>query len=352
VAAPPDNLALLAAELRDAGFEPVLAESGPAALALVASRLFDAVILDVNMPGQSGLQVFTELRKTYDLTRLPVLMATALGRPDDATRALRLGANDYVVKPLDMEILLARLRTQLAVGQLTRERDELASIRDDFVAIAAHDLRNPLTEILAAVDLVRIGLSRPEPKAERWLDVIGTARARIQRLVSDFVDCRLLESGKFEVASYPVDLAALATEAVERFRPRAVEKGISLALDFSARPVVAGDGDRIRQILVNLVENALKYTLPRTHVRVRIGQDQTSALIEVEDEGPGFTEADLKKVFGRFARLTARPSGGERSSGLGLYITRMLVEAHSGQIRATNRLGGGARMRVELPLRR
>jgi len=349
-----DNIKLLAAELEDEGYQVLSASDGESALEVLRSESVDAVILDVMMPGISGFEVLDRVRSERSALDLPILMATALSDVENVISALSRGANDYVVKPLDMDIVLARLRTHLELARLSREKDALSRQRDEFVAIASHDLKNPLGVVLGMTKLVCHMVGPDQPLTDEPRELLGRvvlAAGRMQRIVEDFLDFQILEDGDIELRRDATDINALVREVVDGNTERAREKQIDLGVELTADlDTIKVDGPRITQVLDNLIANAVKFCRAADEVRVRTVRTGEGVRVEVVDSGPGLSQVDLGKVFGKYVRLSNAPTAGERSSGLGLYICRSLVESHSGRIGVqNNEASAGATFWIELP---
>jgi two-component system sensor histidine kinase/response regulator len=327
------------------GFGVETVADGPLALERVAAGGVDLVLLDVMMPGMSGLDVVTRLRVHHPPHELPVIMVTAVDQSEMTVEALGRGANDFVAKPVDFPVLLARLRTQLRLKQL-------GDLKDEFFRMASHDLRNPLTRVLSGAGVV-LSLRTPgEPLSDDLVEVLEGVRrgaGEMQQIIEDFLEFGALADDAFTLRLRPVDLPSLLARVVDAARGEAEAKGIGLTVDAPPAAAIPADVDRLRQVMNNLVSNALKFSQPGTAVAVRCRAAGGRLRVEVRDEGPGFGAEDVDRVFERYAKLTARPTGGERSTGLGLSICRRIVGLHGGTIGfANNDPGPGATLWFEL----
>ena len=335
----------LAALLSESGFEGVPVASGAEALARVQAESFDLVLLDVSMPGRSGLEALRQMRVNAPLTELPVILVTGRTQSEEMVAGLDAGANDYVTKPIDLPVLLARLRTQLALL-------ELARLKDEFLRMASHDLKNPLTTVLGGtetlIDLFPVGTVMTA-EGVRMAHSIHRRAEDMLRIVKDFLDLQALDDGALAIRRDPIDLAAIAARVVDDQRAYAERKHITLALEASAPVPLTGDAERIDQIAQNLVGNAIKFSSAGTRVTVRANAVPGAARLEVIDEGPGIAPEDQAKLFVKRARLANRPTGGEHSSGLGLAICKRMMDLLGGRIGASNNVGRGATFWLELP---
>lgn len=222
------------------------------------------------------------------------------------------------------------------------ERKRLAQAQDDFLAMASHDLRSPVTVILGRAQLMR----RRKTYDAESIQTIITQTRRIERLTMDLQQVVHLESGELQLDRSLVDLGVLAREAVERVR--AVEGAIDYRVDTPEEPVTGyWDGGRLGQVFDNLLGNGVKYSPDGGRIRIRISQDGEGAHIRVTDQGMGIPEDVQKLLFTRFYR--ADEAGVASGLGLGLYISRMLVEAHGGSISVDSAPGAGSTFVVDLP---
>lgn len=332
--------------LTDAGYACAAAADGRQAISLVPTLRPDLVLLDINMPSVSGLQVLAEIRQKHSTVELPVIMVTAYSGSADIVSALAGGANDYVTKPIDLSSLIARVRTQLQIRDLARIKDELLSI-------ASHDLKNPLTAMLGVTEMLteRFPIGAPMTAEGRWLIAVANDRTRqMIRIVTDFLDMQAANQGLVTLRKTPMDLRRVAELAVTGNRTYGQRKGITLSLlPGEPLPLVSADEARITQVVENLLGNAIKFGPPGCHVEVATRGSETTVALEVRDTGPGIAAADFDKLFVRHARLGNRPTGGEASSGLGLAWCKQLVELHGGRIGAHRREPEGMVFWFELP---
>ena len=343
-----DNLRMLSLRLTRRGYRVETASGGRQALGLIEKSKFDLVLLDIMMPEMDGYEVLETLRKTHTITNLPVIMATAKDESEDIVRALKLGANDYVTKPIDFPVLLARVQTQLTSRSLSQ-------LKDEFLRIASHDLKNPLWSVQTASEMVEelvpVGGVMTE-QAAKMLGMVGRQARHMQQIVADFLDFQAAEDGQLSLTLGPANLNEVARRSVETNLDYASRKGITLTLELDeGLPIIQADKDRLGQVAQNLVGNAIKFSPKNggpTVVRTRL--ETGLALVEVCDSGPGLNETDMGQVFGRYARLSNRPTGGEKSSGLGLAICKQMIELHGGKIGVRNNTERGSTFWFSLPL--
>lgn len=349
----PRNLQLLGRVLTEHHFEVVAASSGEKALARAAARRPDLVLLDLMMPVMDGMEVCRRLREQPSTADVPVVFLTAANESELAARALAAGAVDYIVKPFNIPELLARVRTHVA---LARTRDELRRIivqKNELMSAVAHDLKNPLASVRFSALLLREqGLAAPDPRAELVEAIVEACDGALA-----FIDDRLERSARSarleRILIARTELVPVLHTVVQQNLACAGAKGIELEMAFRDDVPIAvlADHNGLCRVVNNLVSNALKFSPRATRVRLAIahGKDEPRVRVLVADEGPGFTAEDKRLLFRPYQRLSARPTGGESSTGLGLSLSRELVEAMGGRIGCESEAGRGATFWIELP---
>ncbi|MDX1614714.1 MAG: ATP-binding protein [Candidatus Promineifilaceae bacterium] len=293
-----------------------------------------------------------------------VLLSTGVAA---VSLSLLLGAllTRYYLKPLD-EIAAVALRITKAddlsrrlpdtgrrdeIGRLTMvlnqtlERlERLFHARQRFLADASHELRTPLTTIRGNVDLMRrIGEADPE-----ILDVVQDELERMTRLVDDLLLLARADTGGLPLQRKPVELDTVFLEVYRQVR--SIDLHVDLIIDEVDQVCVLGDLDRLKQLMINLVDNAIKYTPPGGTVRMSLSKSDGTAVVEVADTGVGIPQEDLPRIFDRFYRVDKARSRHQGGSGLGLSIAKWIVKAHGGDIRVESQVGVGTRFIVLLPV--
>lgn len=338
---------VLAIKLRREGYNVVEAATGRQALEEAASGNTDLVLLDMQLPDMSGLQVLRQLRQSRSMLDMPVIVVSGLDRPDDVVTALQNGANDYVTKPFDLNVALARIRTQLSARQLKQANDR-------FLRVASHDLKKPLLLMLDVAQQFRENQKPGAPlsaDACSSLDYLIESGQYMQRIIEDLLGLSALQQGRLRLLTLPTDLGAVVRQAIARNSVYAQRKGIALDMHCEKDlPHVMADDFRLMQVLENLIGNALKFGPPGSHTHIAVRPDGDGVLCEIADTGPGIPQQDMDKLFAEFCALSNRPTGNEKSTGLGLSICRELIHLHGGQIGARNNSGQGATFWFRLPL--
>jgi len=335
---------------------------GKAALEAACARRPDLVLADVMMPRLDGFELVRALRALPETQTVPVILLSARAGQESRLEGLERGADDYLVKPFEARELVARVRAHLEMGRLRqdavgRERaartaaENATRAKDEFLATLSHELRTPLNAILGWAVLLRDARSDPA-LLERGVEVIERNTRAQSQLIEDLLDVSRIISGQMRLDVRPVALRDVVSSALDSVRPAAAAKGIRLdsVLDPGVG-LVAGDADRLQQVVFNLVSNAVKFTPGGGRVEVRLAQLGARAVVTVSDTGCGIAADKLPHVFDRFRSTDGASSRRGAGLGLGLALSKHLVELHGGTVRAESPGGGlGATFVVEVPL--
>ena len=346
----PANIQIVGAVLGKLGHEIIPASDGATALKRVALRMPDLILLDLLMPGMNGCEVCLQLKLNPEWKDIPVIFLSAADDKNLIVRALNSGGVDYITKPFNQAELISRVRTQLALKTARDQLKQLAEDKDELLGILAHDLKNSLGGINMSADLLgrQIGRFKDE-RLTQLSDNMIRSSALAMAFVKEFLANSASDHGfTFKLAK--VNLAEIAAAAVEQYQEAARRKKIKIQTDFPAEAVVAlADFFAFDQVLDNLISNALKFSPPARQVFISVRAVNRHAECVIRDEGPGFTAEDKVKMFRRYGRLSARPTDGEPSTGLGLSIVRKLVSGMGGELSCECVPGKGAAFTVRLP---
>lgn len=237
-------------------------------------------------------------------------------------------------------------RTLLVLVDVT-DQERVASVRRDFVANASHELKTPVSSIIAASEALRIAVRRKDYSAGRFADQIERSALQLDSLVADLLDLSRLERESPELS--PVRMEMLVAEEVERARPEAESKNISLCSELEPATVVASHGDMAVAVR-NLLDNAVRYTPEDGAVEVNLGNRAAVAAVSVSDNGEGIPSRDIERIFERFYRVDAARSRATGGTGLGLSIVRHVAESHGGEVSVESELGVGSTFTITVPV--
>ncbi|MBM0743381.1 hybrid sensor histidine kinase/response regulator [Phormidium sp. CLA17] len=363
-----DNRFLIQTTLEYGGYEVALAENGKTALEKVEELLPDLILLDVMMPGMDGYEVTRRIRQDADhLPYIPILLITADER-SSVVKGLDMGADDFIRKPVDVDELLARVRSLMRLKRSIDERDRMVRQQDDFVMRLTHDLRTPLV----AADRM-LGLFHQEvlgPLSDDMSEAVGSmvkSNSNLLQMVNTLLEVYRHDAGSKTLTFVPCNLREIVDEVVHELSPLATDRGLTLIAEIDKTEIeksenlqdaatVMGDRLELRRVLTNLVGNAIKFT-DKGWVKVRLvepmavdtatGSNPTmpSIRLEVSDSGTGIALEEQQALFKRFRQGNHKRAG----SGLGLYLSRRIIESHQGNIQLQSEPGKGSVFTIHLP---
>lgn len=361
------NVELLRDQLDALGVRTVAAHDGPGALAACFEQSPDLCILDVSMPAgelgvddrDTGFEVCRRLKKDPRTARIPVIFVTALNDTVDRVKAIEAGGDDFLLKPHNRLVLGARVRSLLklkgatdALEQSYRTLRELAKVRDDLMKMIVHDLKSPLTSVLATLEMLREG--DYGPMAEQQYKAISEAEGKAEDLlglIQDLLEVSRVEETRIAIAPEPLAPAAFLSELVIDWTPRFTAEGATMAYEASDEaPVFNADKALLRRVFANLVQNALSHSATTVHVDLAAVRDPQGILFTVTDNGPGIPAEFQEVIFRKFEQLRSANAPKTRSSGLGLAFCRLAVEAHGGRIWVRSKESEGSTFYIQLPV--
>ncbi len=353
---PSNNLLLSTVFRRD--YYITTAESGQAAIDLISEQSFDMVLLDIMMPDVNGLDVLEWIRQYFDMETLPVILVSALTDVKYVTQGLKAGANDYISKPFDVDVVRARVQTQLKIKRMAQERVDLINqleqaneTKRQLMRIAAHDLKNPIQNLGLLHSLIE-DMTQGNAEVAEVLTVANDSTVKMMNIVQDFLDMEILRDGGMKVELEAVRLGEAVGDVIGQYSRTAEAKGIALNLISEDCLFAVGDPKRIRQVLSNLISNAIKYSPMNSQVTVAMDALDGTARIQVIDEGEGIPEFECERLFQPFAKISTIPTAGESSSGLGLWIVKQMMILQGGDVGMIPADTGGCNFWITLPLYR
>lgn len=358
-----DNYLLLHAILKNEGYEISYASNGIQALKKVETSPPDLVILDVMMPEMDGFEVTRRICAYSNLPFIPILLISAYDQPSVAM-GLNAGADEFIRKPVEPDELIARVRSLLRLKFSIDERDRIARQREDFVSRLAHDLRTPLVAAERALIFLQqqtVGIL-PE-SALKVMTVMIRSNQNMLKMVDSLLEVYRYEAGKKTLALMPTNLWELIEDVVQELNPLTETKGIALNAVFTEQTIensevittITGDYLELRRVLMNIIGNAIKFT-SQGFVQVRLCPSASfnlneptkrCAVIEIEDSGSGMTSVEQSTLFESFRHGQHEQAG----TGLGLNLSRCIVEAHQGKIEVYSNINTGSTFTIYLPVK-
>ncbi len=354
----PDNLILLQTILEVEGYGIDIVSDGTTALQQIAESPPDLILLDVMMPVMDGFEVTRRIRNLPNLPYIPILLLTAFSDADaSVVEGLDAGADDFIRKPFDQDELMARVRSLLRLKHSLDAQRAMARAREDFVSRLTHDLRTPLVASDRMLTLFKQEIFCPiSPEMQQAISAMIRSNQNLLGMVNTLLEVSRFEAGQKSMNFESCNMVEVVEEIVQELNPLVEEKEIAVKVDTSKltkssdAAVVRGDRLELRRVIANLLGNAIKFTDAGT-ITIRIYETssphtgQASVTIEVEDTGYGIAPEDQPELFERFRQGKNKRAG----SGLGLHLSRRIVETHGGIIEVKSELGKGSTFTVHLP---
>ncbi|MGD9558262.1 MAG: response regulator [Mangrovibacterium sp.] len=347
------NIDLMKSILEENGYLIAAARNGRSALAKTQAHAFDLILLDIVLPDIDGFEVCRQIKAGSMNRETPVIFLTAQRDEESLVRGFRLGAVDYVLKPFSAEELRARAELHISLKQageeLKKARDiaeQAANAKAMFLANMSHEIRTPLNGIVGMIDILR--QTDLDDQQREYLSIIDISSETLLMVINDILDFSKIEAGQisFEKISFNIrnELDDVYKLLVYGAKQKKLELSVEMSPDVPTN--VEGDPFRLKQILINLINNAIKFTLKgfvRVHVSMmRTNGQEDTIRFEVQDSGIGISPENQKKLFKSFSQAdpsTTRNFGG---SGLGLAISKRLVQMMKGEIGVTSEEGNGS----------
>ena len=350
-------------------------DSAQKAFSLIEQNDYDAIVSDIKMPGMDGLSLLARIKSLRPET--PTLLITGHGEHNLAIQALRGGAYDFIQKPIDRDYFVAallravqthNLRRQVVeqqqmleqytrsleqtVQERTRELIEANAAKDEFLSIASHELKTPLSSLKGMAQLLRRRLERAGSSEASSLASIERSIRRMELLVNDLLDTSLITTGIFALRPARCDLVTLCQRLIEDFLAGTLQPPI-VTLEKPDEPIELDiDVERISQVILNLLANAQKYSPEGAPITLKLERGDDACSISVSDRGVGIPPEVLSHLFERFYRVPGiePQTGSQVGLGLGLYISHKIVESHGGAINVQSSPGSGSTFSITLPL--
>ncbi len=366
----PANVELLHDQLAALGYRVVTAYDGPSAVTACFEHRPDLCILDVAMPcgdldcddRSTGFEVCRRVKRDPRTSRIPVIFVTALNDTTDRVKAIEVGGDDFLTKPHNRQILSARVRSLLRLKFATdaledsyRKLRELEKVRDDLMKMIVHDLKTPLTSVLATLEMLIDGDFGELADEQRR--VMGDAESKAEDLLAlmeDLLEVARIEEAHLQLDLQPIAPGALVAEVVHEWALRFQQEEATVSADVADDAVIFhADKGLVKRVLSNLIQNALTHTGENVAISItarRAPEGGGGVLFTVADNGPGIPPEYHELIFRKFERVKNPAIPRVRSSGLGLAFCKLAVDAHGGRIWVQSHEGEGSQFHFMLPL--
>lgn len=355
----PGNLEMIKQLLQLSGlqFDFIQAPNGKIAHRLTEKHIPDLILMDWEMPELDGLGALELIKENPKTRHIPVIMCTARTDTRDLEKALKSGAADYIKKPFDRVELVARVQASLSLSSYLKEikikseaLEDLNREKDGLLSMVAHDLKSPLNKLKGFLYLMPMVGEMNEEQSSYKVQMEGVIE-EANALIRDLLDLNSYSHSGSEIKSASILLSEYIPEWLKGYEQEIIRKEQQLHLSVSDEKLtLETDKDMLNRVLDNLLTNAIKFTEREKNIYFSVHSQQEKVILSIKDEGPGISKEDQKKMFKKFQRLSAAPTGGESSNGLGLAIIKTLVEKLNGTIEVESELGVGTEFKVSLPL--
>lgn len=370
----PKNLQILGKTLKENDYRVEFAIDGMSALEWIKNQNFDLILLDVVMPEMNGFEVCTKIRSDPKFNDVPVIFLTAETEKESILKGFELGAQDYVTKPFDTRELMVRVKTHLELktskerlklmneyleqkvqertSQLknSNEKLEKANVelkrldmaKAEFLQLISHEIRTPLNGIISPVQLLKDQIESGD--LSELVNILDLSVSRLEKFSYNALTITRLRIEKDKISKQIILLKELIESSLTEVSEKINEKNIRLDIPkFSKSISIKGEFDILKTCFVNILENAVKYSVKKGCIKIKISQEKNLITCEIEDHGKGFSTESLNKLFKLF-------SSGEQhidqNLGLGLALVKLIMDAHSGRVEISNRKTGGASVKL------
>jgi two-component system sensor histidine kinase/response regulator len=366
----PHNLQVLGKLLQENKYEIEFATNGKAALEWLKAKQFDLILLDINMPEMTGFEVCTKIRSNPDLNNVPVIFLSAETERESILKGFELGAQDYLTKPFDSRELLVRVRTHLVLKdslekleklnksleekvlertQQLKETNEklealnlklidLDKIKAEFLSLISHEIRTPLNGIIGPLELLKEPVSTGE--ISDLVEVLDISVKRLERFALNAILITRLKTRQFEIKKDKIHISKLINEVIDEARGKFQSGNIQVKRnDEITGDLITGEAELIKKCIGNILDNAILFSPQNGTIEINTYIEDQTIICEIKDNGTGFAKGAVDHVFELFATGDACK---DNSTGIGLPIAKMIMEAHGGSIIIGNNPGGGA----------
>ncbi|MEO7218731.1 MAG: ATP-binding protein [Gemmatimonadaceae bacterium] len=364
----PANVELLFDQLETLGFRAIAAVDGPSAIAACIEHCPDLCILDVAMPAgdlgvsdrATGFEVCRRIKRDPRTARIPVIFVTALNDTTDRVKGIEAGGDDFLTKPHNRLVLGARVRSLLKLKAATdaleesyRKLRELEKVRDDLMKMIVHDLKTPLTSVLATLEMVGDGDFGPVSiEQRRALNDAETKSEELLGLIGDLLEVAKVEETGIVLDTEEIAPAAFITEVLHEWQVRFTQEHASIVTIISEdAPTFEADKPLLKRVFSNILQNALTHSANAIELEITVRGEADGVLFGIQDNGPGIPEEFHDLIFQKFGRVKTGHVPRVRSSGLGLAFCKLVVEAHGGRIWVRSTVGDGSSFYIQLPAR-
>lgn len=349
------NLAVAEVHLTNEGYSIITATSAKQALQLFKTITPDLILLDIMMPVVDGYELCKIIKSDAKLEDIPLIFMTALNQSKDMVKGFDYGAVDYIIKPFNKDELISRVKNHLSLLNHTKtiklQNEKLRRLNEEkngIIELTAHDLNNPLQAVLGFSDVLLSKIPEEHQDLINYTLTIKSSAQKAVGIIKDLMEVNMIEQGKLKLMFDEFDVRDVLIKVIDDYLFLSAKKNQKIIYDESEDDcIIKTDVSKLERIFDNLISNAIKYsdfggTIKISCQKVKDNLTKDTIKISIQDNGPGFTEDDKQKLFTKFAKLSAKPTADEASTGLGLSIVKKLTELLNGKIELESEFGKGA----------
>lgn len=355
------NIMLINMMLVRAGFKVEKSTDPTKVIEMAKQNPPDLFLLDVMMPQLNGWELAELIKSEPELKEVPIIFLTAFEDKESMMKGFAVGASDYLTKPFEQDILLARVKSQLklvasrnVIKQQNEDLKEIIYGRDKMYSVIAHDLRSPLGTIkmsLKALEDIMRDMSVDEMLIELVVES-GKQVAELFNLLDNLLKWTKNMTGTLKVVYQDFEVSTIVTGVMDMYTSVAAQKGINLVArnTLENNPLIHADADMCSTVLRNLVSNAVKFTSEGKSIYIDIATEGEFAVVSVKDEGCGMTEEEQGRLFNKDTHFTKYGTAREEGSGLGLLLCKNFAEMNGGKLTLESVVGEGSTFKIYIPL--
>lgn len=353
-----ENLKVVSNFLKGEGYQIALSLDADDAMNILNENKIDLILLDVMMPGTDGFTLCRKLKKNDRLKEIPVIFLTAKTETSDLVEGFSSGGVDYITKPFQKEELIARVNNHIALAdaknKIIKQAEEIQKInrtKDRLYSVIAHDIKSPFANISMLISTLAEGyLEAGSEEYEEVLQSINNSTQQTYTLLVNLLQWTRSQTGDLELSLEEASVEEIIANTLRFWSQQAEKKQIKLDYNVTDGLTIKADPNMIKSVLQNITSNAIKFTKPGGKVSINASRQEDMVCIEIQDNGIGITDANLKKLFVDEGQLTTRGTNDEKGSGLGLLLVKDFVQRHNGTIDVTSKEGKGTTFKLSFPV--
>jgi len=353
-------------------YQTTLVNSGQEARSLLKDMVYQLVLLDLDLPDCSGIDILKWIRNIYNQTELPVIIVSSTTEEEKIIKSHQFGANDFISKPFSETTLKIKIKNLLQLSEFSAKLTENLNIQEDqnlqlhkyakdlsmmikdkdlFISILAHDLKNPLFALIGFSDILLKNIHNTTlENIEKKVNLINKISKQTYNLLDDLILWSKAQAGRIPFEPQKIDFYDISKEIIAEKIDQATAKKINLVIHVPEKITIMADLNMLKSILRNLISNAIKFTMPDGEIKITTTFLNRYAIISVSDNGVGISAKTQARLFVQTNPYTSKGTNGEEGTGLGLLLCKDFVENHGGKIWVESELGNGSNFKFTVPL--